>query len=150
MRAVSPTVLRNRSEIGCHASDVGGERETAGMARYVIDAPVALRLVAPNSLRSEAMSILYREVRAGIRSRDDARALLDPLTALKVRLLGDRVSRGTAWRIAEELGWDDIHDAEYLAVTRLQADAFVTLDPERARRAEGVVPVAWFEALAQA
>jgi len=142
--------------------DVGGERETAGMARYVIDAPVALRLaaepdalhkghqlVAPSSLRSEAMSILYRDVRAGIRSRDDARALLNPLTALKVRLLGDRVSRGTAWRIAEELGWEDIHEAEYLAVTRLQADAFVTLDPERARRADGVVPLAPFEALAR-
>jgi predicted nucleic acid-binding protein len=126
----------------------------------VIDAPVALRLaaepsaldaehrlVAPNILRSEAMSILYRDVRAGIRTRDEARALLDPLTALKIRLLGDRVSRGTAWKIAEELDWDDIREAEYLAVTRLQADAFVTLDPERARRAAGVVPLAPFEAL---
>lgn len=133
------------------------------MTRFVIDAPVALQLaadpgalhaahqlVAPNVLRSEAMSILYRDVRAGLRSRDEAQALLDPLTALKVRLLGDRVSRGTAWRIAEELGWDDIHEAEYLAVTRLQADAFVTLDPERARRAEDVVPLAPFEALARA
>ena len=133
------------------------------MTRFVIDAPVALRLaadpaalhvshqlVAPNVLRSEAMSILYRDVRSGARTRDDARALLDPLTALKVRLLGDRVSRGTAWRIAEELGWDDIHEAEYLAVTRLQADAFVTLDAERARRADGVVPLAPFEALGRA
>jgi predicted nucleic acid-binding protein len=132
------------------------------MSRFVIDPSVALRLaaqpsalhaahqlVAPNSLRSEAMSILYRDVRTGVRTRDDARALLDPLTALKVRLLGDRVSRGTAWRIAEELEWEDIHEAEYLAVTRLQADAFVTLDPERARRAEGVVPLARFEALAR-
>lgn len=133
------------------------------MTRFVIDAPVALRLaadptalhadhqlVAPNALRSEAMSILYRDVRSGARTRDEARSLLDPLTALKVRLLGDRVSRGTAWRIAEELGWDDIHEAEYLAVTRLQADAFVTLDRERARRAQGVVPLAPFEALGKA
>lgn len=132
------------------------------MTRFVIDAPVALRLaedpgalhaghqlVAPNALRSEAMSILYRDVRSGARSREAARALLDPLTALKVRLLGDRVSRGTAWRIAEELGWDDIHEAEYLAVTRLQADAYVTLDPDRVLRAEGVVPLAPFEALAR-
>jgi hypothetical protein len=130
------------------------------MARYVIDAQVALRLaadpaalhpahqlVAPNSLRSEAMAILFREMRAGIRTRGDAMDLLDPLTALKVRLLGDRVSRGTAWRIAEENYWDDLGEAEYLAVTRLQADAFVTLDPERARRAEGIVPLAPFEAL---
>lgn len=133
------------------------------MTRFVIDAPTAIRLVenpgylhpshrlvAPNALRSEAMSILYRDVRSGARTRDEARALLDPLTALKVRLLGDRVSRGTAWRIAEELGWDDIHDAEYLAVTRLQADAFVTVDPERSRRAEGIVPLAPFDALGRA
>lgn len=136
--------------------------ETAGMTRFVIDAPVALRLaedpaalhavhalVAPNSLRSSAMSILYRDVRSGRRTRDEARALLDPLTALKVRLLGDRVSRGTAWKIAEEQGWEDIHDAEYLAVTRLQADALVTLDSRLAGLAEGLVPLAAFEALGE-
>jgi predicted nucleic acid-binding protein len=133
------------------------------MTRFVIDAPVAIRLaeqpellhvghllVAPNVLRSEALSILYRDVRGGRRDARATRDLLDRLTGLKVRLLGDRVSRGTAWRIAEELGWDDIHEAEYLAVTRLQADAFVTVDAERARRAEGVVPVAGFAALATA
>lgn len=130
------------------------------MTRFVIDPVVAIRLaeqpdalhpshalVAPNSLRSAAMSILYRDVRSGARTRDDARALLDPLTALKVRLLGDRVSRGTAWQIAEEQGWDDIHDAEYLAVTRLQADAFVALDDRLASLADGLVPLAPFEAV---
>jgi predicted nucleic acid-binding protein len=130
------------------------------MTRFVIDPLVAIRLaedpgalhashalVAPNSLRSAAMSILYRDVRAANRTRDEARTLLDPLTALKVRLLGDRVSRGTAWKIAEEQSWDDIHDAEYLAVTRLQADALVTLDDRLVRLADGLVPLAAFDAL---
>ena len=33
------------------------------------------------------------------------------------------------------------------ALTQLQADAFVTLDPELARRVEGIVPTATIEAL---
>ncbi len=64
-----------------------------------------------------------------------------------MRLLGDRASRGTAWRIAREHGWQTLRDAEHLAVTRLQADALVTVDPELARRAEGVVPLAPLEVL---
>ena len=45
-----------------------------------------------------------------------------------MRLLGDRVSRRTAWKIAQEQGWETTFDAEYLAVTKLQADA---LDHDR-------------------
>ena len=45
-----------------------------------------------------------------------------------MRLLADRVSRRTAWRIAREHGWDTLRDAEYLAMTKLQADALVTVD----------------------
>lgn len=48
----------------------------------------------------------------------------------------------TAWNIALELAWPDTLAAEYLALTRLQADAFVTLDPALERAAAGVVPVA--------
>ena len=59
-----------------------------------------------------------------------------------MRLLGDRVSRRTGWQIAREHGWDDTFDAEYLAVTKLQADAFVTVDAAMAAKAAPVVPVA--------
>jgi predicted nucleic acid-binding protein len=69
------------------------------------------------------------------------------ITELKMRLLGDRVSRRTAWRIATEQGWPTTYDAEYLAVARLQADAFVTVDPEMAAKAEGVVALAGLDAL---
>lgn len=72
------------------------------------------------------------------------------LTEVKVRLLGDRVSRRTAWRIAHEQGWDTIGDAEYLAVTRLQADALITMDASLARRATGIVPLASPDDLASA
>lgn len=90
---------------------------------------------------------LYRRVRAGSLEPAEARRLLDGVTTMRVRLLGDRVSRRTAWRIAAQLDLDGTDEAEYLAVTRLQADALVALDPEVARLADGVVPTAPFEAL---
>jgi predicted nucleic acid-binding protein len=68
------------------------------------------------------------------------------MTELKMRLLGDRVSRGNAWKIARQSGIS-IRDAEYLAVTRLQADALVTIDPRLAAQAADVVPVAPVETL---
>jgi predicted nucleic acid-binding protein len=65
-----------------------------------------------------------------------------------MRLLGDRVSRRVAWKIAREQNWDSTYDAEYLAVTRLQADALVTVDPALARKAHHLVPLAHLDALA--
>ena len=130
------------------------------MTRYVIDAAAAIAiardqtviaaehsLVAPSLLRSQVLSILYRAVRAGELSAQEGKVLLDRVTEIKIRLLGDRVSRGTAWRIAEELGWSDTPDAEYLAVTRLQADALIALDPALATRARGAVPLATIDVL---
>lgn len=64
-----------------------------------------------------------------------------------MRLLGDRVSRRTAWRIAREQGWETTYDAEYLAVTELQADALITIDPALAAKAQGIVPLADLDAL---
>ena len=37
-----------------------------------------------------------------------------------MRLLGDRVSRATAFRLARELDLESLRPAEYLAVTRPQ------------------------------
>lgn len=44
------------------------------------------------------------------------------------------MSRRTAWNIAQEQGWETTFDAEYLAVTKLQADAFVTIDAAMAAK----------------
>lgn len=105
------------------------------------------QLVAPNPLRTRALELLLAEVEAG---RLDDRAALDiheRMTELKVRLLGDRASRRVAWQLAREHGWPDLADSEVLAVTKLQADALVTVDPALAERASGVVEVAPFGAL---
>jgi predicted nucleic acid-binding protein len=64
-----------------------------------------------------------------------------------MRLLGDRVSRRTAWKIARDQGWNTTYDAEYLAVTRLQADALVTVNSALAMKAKDLVPLAQVEAL---
>lgn len=130
------------------------------MTRFVIDAPTLVhlvdeqlsvdaehQLVAPNSIRSGALQLLLHDVRRGARTEKAALAAHERITELKMRLLGDRVSRGTAWRIARELDLESLRPAEYLAVTRLQADALVTMDPTLAAIAEGVVPLAPVQAL---
>lgn len=120
------------------------------IARESVAVPESHKLVAPNRLPSDAMSVLYRAVREGNESAAEARRILDGITTMGIRLLGDRVSRATAWRVAEKLGWDDTTRAEYVAVAQLQADAFVTLDPELAMAADGVVPLAEFGAITAA
>ena len=130
------------------------------MSRYVIDAPTLLRvvadevlvsprhqIVAPNRIRSEALSRLLDAVRHGDLSEDLALEHHERLTGLRMRLLGDRVSRLTAWKIARDQGWQTIYDAEYLAITKLQADALVTIDPALASKARDLVPLAPLEAL---
>jgi predicted nucleic acid-binding protein len=57
------------------------------------------------------------------------------------------VLRRLAWKLADQLGWAGTYDAEYLALTQLQADAFVTLDKELARRAKEIVPIATIAAI---
>jgi predicted nucleic acid-binding protein len=133
------------------------------MARYVVDARALLliastgvrihpdhQLVAPNSVRSEALSLLYDQVRRGELKEDEALRLHERLTEVKMLLLGDRVSRRTAWRIARDHGWDVIGDTEYIAVTLLQADALIALDESLARTANGIVALASPHALASA
>jgi predicted nucleic acid-binding protein len=130
------------------------------VTRYVIDAPTLLRLVAegvpvgpehqivaPSVIRSEALSLLFDAVRRGELTEETALQRHERLTELKMRLLGDRVSRRTAWRIATEQRWASTREAEYVAITGLQADALVTVDPALATKAEGLVPLAPFRAL---
>lgn len=52
-----------------------------------------------------------------------------------------------AWDLADRLGWASTYDAEYLALTQLQADALVTLDAELARGARRIVAVASIDEL---
>ena len=93
------------------------------------------------------MSALHEASHRGEIPPDVALDRLMRIWALPVRLLGDAVLRRRAWDLAERLGWAETYDAEYVALTQLQADALVTLDAELARRLEGIVPTATIEAL---
>ena len=84
---------------------------------------------------------------AGETDRDAALDLLTRIRAMPIRLLGDAVLRRNAWAIADHLGWPETYDAEYVALTKLQADAFVTLNADLARQVQGIVPTATIDAL---
>ena len=130
------------------------------MTKYVIGPDTALylahhetviagehQLLAPTLLRSQVLSLLYRAVRRKEMNKKEADRRLDYLRALRIRLLGDRVLQQVAWKIADQLGWPDTLDAEYLALTQLQADAFVTLDAKLIRSVKGIVKTAPVDAL---
>lgn len=108
------------------------------------DAPLRaeVQLVAPTLLRSQVLAALYGRVRAGELDRAEASRILDGIRGLRIRLLGDRVLQAKAWALADQLGWADTFDAEYVALTRLQADALVTTDPTFAAAVRDVVAVA--------
>ena len=117
------------------------------LAAEEIEVAPAHELLAPTLLRSQALSRLHEAVHAGDISAEDARARLQRVNALPIRLLGDAVLRRRAWDLADRLGWAETYDAEYVALTQLQADALVTVDEEFARRIEGVVETATIDAL---
>ena len=130
------------------------------MTRFVVDCGVVLRLAsedidvgaehelfAPTLLRSQTLSALHEAVHAGELTEDVAVERLARIQALPIRLLGDAVLRRNAWRLADQLGWASTYDAEYVALTKLQADALVTLDAELARQVAGIVPTASIDAL---
>jgi predicted nucleic acid-binding protein len=130
------------------------------MTRFVVDASAVLdlarteakvgyahELLAPTLLRSQTLSALHEAVQRGELPADVARERLTRVGRMKIRLLGDAVLRRRAWELADQLGWASTYDAEYVALTQLQADAFVTLDPELARSVEGIVVTASIDAL---
>lgn len=130
------------------------------MTRYVVDAGAVLqlvaedveigaghRLLAPTLLRSQTLSALHEAVSRGELPAGEARDRLARVGRLKIRLLGDGVLRQRAWQVADQLGWAGTYTAEYVALTQLQADAFVTADAELARSLAGVVPTAPVDAV---
>jgi indolepyruvate ferredoxin oxidoreductase alpha subunit len=133
------------------------------MTRFVVDCETLLRiaagevevapghqLVAPTLVRSQALAAVYEAARRGEMSRADGLERVTRINSLKVRFLGDKVLQRTAWKVADELGWETTFDAEFVALTRLQADAFVTSDPRLARAVSGLVKTATADALRKA
>jgi predicted nucleic acid-binding protein len=130
------------------------------MTRFVVDASAVLhlasegtdvsgahKLLAPTLLRSQTLSALHEAVERGEIPADVARDRLTRIGRMPIRLLGDAVLRRRAWDLADQLGWGSTYNAEYVALTQLQADAFVTLDAELARSVEGIVATASIDEL---
>ena len=130
------------------------------MTRFVVDPSAVLHiasegidvareheLLAPTLLRSQVLSTMHEAVLRGEIPADIALDRLSRIGKMPIRLLGDAVLRKVAWKVADKLGWASTYQAEYVALTQLQGDAFITLDAELARSLEGIVAIASIEAL---
>lgn len=130
------------------------------MTRFVVDASAVLELasagiavaaghelLAPTLIRSQVLSALHEAVQRGEIPADVARERLAWIGKLPIRLLGDGVLRRRAWEIADRLGWSSTYNAEYVALTQLQADALITLDAELAQSVNGIVATASIDGL---
>ncbi|HEY6149418.1 MAG TPA: hypothetical protein VIW19_02775 [Gaiellaceae bacterium] len=130
------------------------------MTRFVVDCDTLLRiaageievaaghqLVAPTLVRSQALAALYEAASRGEITAAEGLERVARINSLKVRFLGDKVLQRTAWRVADQLGWESTSDAEFVALTQLQADAFVTSDEDLAREVADLVETATVDAL---
>ena len=130
------------------------------MTRFVVDCQTLIRiaareievapehnLLAPTLVRSQALATLYDAARRGEISAAEGRERMLRINSLKVRFLGDRALQQSAWKVADQLGWETTSDAEFVALTQLQGDAFVTSDADLARAVSGLVETATIEAL---
>jgi predicted nucleic acid-binding protein len=131
-----------------------------GVTRFVVDCETLLgiaageievaaehKLVAPTLVRSQALAVLYKAARRGEISAGQGIEWVTRINSLRVRFLGDKVLQRRAWRVADELGWETTYDAEFVALTQLQADFFVTSDDALVRAVSGLVETATVEAL---
>ena len=130
------------------------------MTRFVVDCDTLIRvaageievgaehtLLAPTLVRSQALANVYQAARRGEISAAEGIERVTRINSLKVRFLGDKVLQRTAWRVAEQLGWETTYDAEYVALTKLQGDVFVTSSEDLARAISGLVKTATFDVL---
>jgi len=117
------------------------------LARSDVNVPARHKLLAPTLLRSQTLSDLHEAVDRGELDAEVGRDLLKHIGRMPIRLLGDAVLRRRAWEIADELGWASTYEAEYIALTQLQADAFITMNAKLARRVKGIVETASIDAL---
>jgi indolepyruvate ferredoxin oxidoreductase alpha subunit len=130
------------------------------VTRFVVDCETLLRvaageidvaaeheLFAPTLVRSQALSELYQAARRGEISAAEGLERVTRINSLKIRFLGDKVLQRTAWKVADQLGWETTYDAEFVALTQLQADLFVTSDGDLARAVSGLVKTTSIDAL---
>ena len=130
------------------------------MTRYVIGPDVAIQLagdeavvpdghhmLAPALLRSQMLSLLYQAVHRGEMTKEDAERRLFYAQGMRIRLHEGYLLQNAAWKVADRLGWSDTFDAEYVALTQLEADALITFDRQLAQAVKDLVTLAPIEAL---
>ena len=143
--------------LGLHVGrqNVTESGDTLKPTTFVVDARVAVdlaiagapippehSLTAPTLLRSQVQALVYQSVHRGEIDERSGRKILDGIRGLRIRFLGDRSLEDNAWRLAVEMNWPDVHQAQYIALTQLQADALVTADDELASAASAFVTIA--------
>jgi indolepyruvate ferredoxin oxidoreductase alpha subunit len=121
-----------------------------GIAAREIEVDPEHKLVAPTLVRSQALSALYQAARRGEITAADGIERVTRINSLKVRFLGDKVLQRTAWKVADELGWETTYEAEFVALTQLQADVFVSSDSDLAQAVSELVETATIDALRSA
>jgi predicted nucleic acid-binding protein len=141
---VADTLAESRPAIAKFVVDCGVVLQLASEGYEV---PAGQELLAPTLLRSQTLSAVRAAVHAGELTADVGLDRLAAVAALPIRLLGDAVLRRRAWDVAEQLGWASTYEAEYVALTLLQADAFVTLDAGLARQVKEIVATATIDDL---
>lgn len=117
--------------------------------KLVIDASVAVaasanpvgfhrfrkyELIAPPLMWIEATSTLHAMQWRGELRREQTGPMLDRLLGAPVQAVELGGLMREAWKVAEEMGWAKTYDANYVALARMLACRFVTLDA-RMRRA---------------
>ena len=120
------------------------------MTRFVVDCDVVLHLasegievpaehelLAPTILRSQTLSELHEAVYSGEITPDVALDRLAPHPGDADPPPRRRRAPAAGLGRRRALGWAETYDAEYVALTQLQADALVTLDAELARGCKG-------------
>jgi predicted nucleic acid-binding protein len=131
-----------------------------GVTRFVVDCETLLRiaageievasehqLVAPTLVRSQALSALYEAARRGEISAAEGIERVTRINSLKVRFLGDKVLQRTAWKVADQLGWETTYDAEFVGADAATGGSPCHVRRDLARAASGLVETATIDAL---
>ena len=130
------------------------------MTRFVVDCETLLRiaagevevaeehtLFAPTLVRSQALAALYAAARRGEISATEGIDRVSRINSLGIRFLGDRMLQRTAWEVADRLGFATTYDAEFVALTQLQADALVTSNDDLGQAVAGLIRTATVDQL---